>query len=409
MAPRPRPAPAWDLVTESFSEAVFLWARWEDAMHSPSHTLDDVVWWVEERLLGALDGVRFGGQRAFDELLVPALQGRRHRPATIAAHLLTGMGRAGVEHIVAAMIDAPPERLVALRRGIECNPGSQWPNVLAEFAPRLPPDAQAVVLDAFAYRRWPSPPGMDARIDRNARAVQLAALRLSGVVRDAWTAAYVDWGLRRAEPDLIAEATLAAFLRGHPRALERARELVDARAPRSSELLPLVAISRGEKMLPVLHARLKDAEVERGVFDALACIGTVDAADACATLLDHPKLQRLAADALRAITGLDPTPPAHTVIEPVDIPRAELLLPTPHPETLREAWSQQRNAMQPRVRHLGGTLFDPATLRAALASAPMRRRHALADELALAVPSKSRLVTTTWTRVQRAQLAATAG
>ena len=46
MSPRPRPAPAWDLVTESFSEAVFLWARWEDAMHSPRHTLDDVVYYV---------------------------------------------------------------------------------------------------------------------------------------------------------------------------------------------------------------------------------------------------------------------------------------------------------------------------------------------------------------------------
>ncbi len=405
----PRPAPAWDLVTESFSEAVFLWARWEDAMHSPRHSLDDVVWWVEERLLGALDGVRFGGQRAFDELLVPALQGRRHRPAIVAAHLLTGMGRAGIEHIVAAMIDATPERLDALRRGIECNPGSQWPNVLAEFAPRLPPDAQAAVLDAFGFRRWPSPPGMDARIDRNARAVQLAALRLSGVVRDAWTAAYVDWGLRRSEPDLLAEATLAAFLRGHPKAIERARELVDARAPRSAELLPLVAISRGEKMLPVLHARLKDDDVARGVFDALTCVGTIDAADACASLLEEPKLQRLAADALRAITGLDPTPPAHTVVEPADVPREELLLPTPHPETLREAWAQRRAAMQPRVRHLGGAPFDPASLRTALATTPMRRRHALADELAIAEPAKSRLVTTTWTRVQRAQLAAGAG
>lgn len=409
MAPRPRPAPAWDLVAESFSEAVFLWARWEDAMHSPRHTLDDVVHWVEERLLGALDGVRLGGQRAFDELLVPALQGRRHRDATVAAHLLTSTGRNGIEHIVAAMIDAAPDRLVALRRGVECNPGSQWPNVLAEFAPRLPPDAQAAVLDAFAFRRWPSPPGMDARVDRNARPVQLAALRLSGVVRDAWTAAYVDWGLRRSEPDLLAEATLAAFLRGHARALERARELVDARAPRSSELLPLVAISRGEKMLPVLHARLRDPDVPRGVFDALAGVGTVDAADACAELLDHPKLQRFAADALRAITGLDPTPPAHTVVEPFDVPRAELLLPTPHPDTLREQWTKRRAAMQPRVRHLGGAPFDPVGLQHALASAPMRRRHGLADELAIAVPTRSRLNTTTWTRVQRAQLAAGAG
>ena len=264
------------------------------------------------------------------------------------------------------------------------------------------------MLDAFAFRRWSSPPGMDARVDRSSLAVQLAALRLCMVVRDVWTPAYVDWGLQRSNPELRITATRAAILRGHPQGIARAREVIDARTPGFDSLLPLVAVSRGEKMLPVLHARLRDDDLPRGVFEALACIGTIDAADICAALVDRPELARLAADALRAIAGLDPTPPAATVREPDDVPRAELLLPTPSPEPLREAWTALRATAQPRVRYHGGRPFEPAMLTIALATSPMRRRHALADELAIANPAVPRLATTTWTRVQRAQLAALA-
>jgi uncharacterized protein (TIGR02270 family) len=408
MAALARAALQWDLVTESLSEAAFLWARWEDAMHSPRHDLAGVVGWVEERLLGALGGVRLGGARAFAELLVPALTGKRHREATVAAWLATSMGRAGVEHVIAAMIAAKPARLTALRLGVEHSSAAQWPGIFAEYVPRMPADVQAAVIDAFAFRRWATPPGMDALIDRNAKPVQLASLRLAANLREGWTQPYIDWGAQRSDARLRIEAARAALLRGHPDASSRAGELIRARTPGVDPLLPLVVIARGERLLPVLQARLQAGEGSRALFDALICIGTLEAADVCAGLLDHPRLARLAADGLRAITGIDPTPPAGALAEPDDCPRDEVLLPLPSPAAMREQWQRQREQLAAKQRYLHGRPVDSGQLRALLTTAPMRRRHLLAAELAMRSGGAAQLATTTWTRVQRAQLDAIA-
>jgi uncharacterized protein (TIGR02270 family) len=408
MAALARAALQWDLVTESFSEAAFVWARWEDAMHSPRHDLEQVVHWVEERLLGALEGVRLGGPRAFEELIVPALAGKRHREATVAAWLASSMGRAGIEHVVAAMIAAKPERLIALRRGLEHSSGAQWPSIFAQYVTRMPAETQAAVLEAFAFRRWATPPGMDALIDRNAKPVQLASLRLAANVREPWTQPYIDWGAQRSDARLRIEAARAALLRAHPDASSRAGELIRTRSPGIESLLPLVVLARGERLLPLLQSQLQADAGSRAVFDALACIGTIEAADVCARLLDHPVLARLAADGLRAITGIDPTPPAGTVAQPDDCPRDELLLPLPLPEQLREQWQQRREHYAPQQRYFGGRAFDPGQLPALLRTAPMRRRHLLAAELTMRTAGLAQIATTTWTRVQRGQVDAAA-
>lgn len=406
MPPRAPLPIQWDLVVESFSEASFLWARWEDAMHSPRHTLDDVVHWVEARLQGSIDGVRLGGARALETVLVPALTGPRHRPATVAAHILTSMGRLGIEYVVAAMAAAKPERVRALGLGVAYNPGAQWPSVFVEYLARLPTEAQATMIDAFAVRRWQLPPGMDAHVDRDAKPVQLATLRLAATVRDPWASAYVNWGLQRSDPRLRIEACRSALLRGHADATSRAGELIRAKMPGCEPLLPLVVLGRGERLLPMLQARLEAGDRSRALFDAIACVGTIEAADLCASLLDDPAAARLAADGLRAITGIDPTPPPGTVREPDDCPRELLLLPLPLPDALRAAWQAQRGRYGAHQRHLGGRPFAPEDLHAALVAAPMRRRHTLAAELGMRTAAAAQVTTTTWTRVQRTQLAA---
>ncbi|HWB74082.1 MAG TPA: hypothetical protein VG755_03985 [Nannocystaceae bacterium] len=400
------PALQWDLVEESFAEAAFLWARWEDAWQSPRHDLDGVVHWVEERLIGALDGVRLGAQRAFDELLVPALRARHHRSATVAAYVLASMGRSGIEHVVAAMVDAKPDRLVALRRGLEHAPGAQWPSIVAEYVARMSADVQAAVLDAYAFRRWPTPPGMDAQIDRNAKPVQLASLRLAAAVKDAWTQPYIDWAAQRSDARLRVEAARAALVRGHPDASARAGELIRTKTAGVEPLLPLVVLARGERLLPMLQAQLQAGEGTREVFDALWCIGTIEAADVCASLLEHDRFARLAADALRAITGIDPTPPPDTARQPEDLPRDELLLPQPEPGVVREAWQKRREHYAAKQRYLLGRPFDPAQLPTLLASAPMRRRHLLAAELCMRSQGAMQITTIGWTKLQRAQLGA---
>ncbi len=406
MPSRPRPPLRWDLVTESFSEATFLWARWQDALESPRHTLTSVLHWVEERLQGALDGVRLGEQRATDEILLPALLGKRDRPAAVAAHLLVGGARQGIEQVAAALLGAAPRRLAALAQAIACSTGAQWPKVLVEYVPRMPAQVQAAVLDAFAFRRWPLPPGIDAQIERNAKPVQLASLRLAACVGDRWTVPYIEWGLRRSDPELRVAAARAALLRGLEGAVAKVADAVRDDIPGSDALLPLLVAMRGERLLPVLPVRLQRPGVDaRAVFDALWCMGTVGAADLCAARLDDPTHARLAADALRGITGIDPTPPPGREA-PLDVPRDELMLPEPDPAALRERWLERRPRMLEHQRHLEGEPFDPGDVLPRLARTPLRRRHRLADELAARSGGAQQLETRAWSRVQWAQLAA---
>ena len=306
--PRALPPPQWDLVKESFREAAFLWARWEDALDSPLHTLDDVVRCVERRLVGALDGVRVGGRRAIDELLIPALSGRRHYEATVAVHILGALGRSELGHVIAAFMQVPDDRLVALRRGLECC-NAEWPHVLALSLASMRAEAQAALLDAFAFRRFPLPPGVDGGLSRSSTSVQAAGLRLAATVNQPWAVPYIEWGLPRSDPMLHVAAAAAGMLRAHPDAPARAQEAITRRSPGSDVLLPLFAIARGDRLMPILLARVQAGDATREVFDALACIGTVTAADTCAAVLHRPDQARLAADGLHAITGVDPRPP----------------------------------------------------------------------------------------------------
>ncbi|MEM6989126.1 MAG: hypothetical protein AAF721_01475 [Myxococcota bacterium] len=403
MALRALPPPRWDLVVESFSEAAFLWSRWDQALDSPQHTLDGVVHWVEERLLGALDGVRLGGDDAVRKLLVPALSGRRARRATAAAYLLASGGPETAKHVVDAFETVAPRRLAFLRRGIECSLGSHGLRALCDALPRLGPEAQAVALDALAFRRFPLPPGLDASLRRDAPAVQRSGLRLSAAMREPWCDAYIEWGLQQTDPALQVEATYAGTLRGRRGAADRAYELVSRRWPGADALLPLCGLAHGNRLLPVLQARVADGEATREVFDALASIGTVEAADVCAAALDNPEQSRLAADALRAITSIDPRPgPGDPRDE--DAPRDQLLLPVPSVDGVRRAWAATRSDYRGGHRYFEGKPFTPEALGAALRTSSMRRRTLLASELMLRTGGARHVTTKTWTAVQRAQL-----
>jgi uncharacterized protein (TIGR02270 family) len=401
---RALPPPQWDLVRESFREAAFLWARWEDALDSPLHTLDDVVRCVERRLVGAVDGVRLGGRRAIDELLIPALSGRRHHEATVAAHILAALSRDEIGHVLAAFMQASGARLAALRRGLECC-NAEWPHVLALSLAGLHAEAQAALLDAFAFRRFPLPPGVDGGLARSSTAVQAAGLRLAATVNQPWAIPYIEWGLPRSDPTLHVAAALAGLLRAHPDAPARAQEAISRKSPGSDALLPLFAIARGDRLMPILITRLQAGDTTREVFDALACIGTVTAADACAAVLHRPEQARLAADGLHAITGIDPRPPPKPD-EPPPAPREQLLLCAPDPDLMRGAWQELRPRFHAGYRYLGGQPFAPASIPTMLRTLSMRRRNLLSSELTLRSGGAAFVTTRTFSGLQRAQMAA---
>ena len=372
--------PVWRLVRESFREAEFLWARWQDALDSSTHTLDDVAFWVERRLEGALDGVALGGQKALEAIVVPAFSARRGRGATVAAQIAIGMGTAGVTALVRALVSARPRRVAALRRGIECATDEQGLALLLRRLSQLPGSAQGAVLEALAFRRAAPPAGLDRLIDRDDASVQRSALRLAATRTDAWADAYIRWGLRRSGP-IALEAARAGLLRSMSGVSVIAQQLVAAKVEGSDALLPLLALAGGEKALRLVLHRLDRGDRCRAAFDALACIGTIPAADACAQRLGDPEQGPLAEDALRAISGIE-----------VD------------GDALESAWQRGRDGLQARTRYARGRPFDPRALPSMLETDTTRRRHALASDLARRTAGTVQIATTTWTAVQRTQL-----
>jgi uncharacterized protein (TIGR02270 family) len=390
----------WHIVKQSFSEAEFLWGRWEAALDSHRHTLRDVGFWVEERLLGAIDGIALGGARAVDELLRPAIEGRRRRPATAAAYVLSSMGRDGDEALFAAMRTATPERVDDLARGMELTDDPHAPERWFLRVRELPPAGQAAIIRVFAYRQLAAPPGMDTIVDGRALAVQCQCLALAGTTRAPWARPYIDWGLERSNPALRIAAARSGMILGIRRARHVAREVIEAGVDGAEELLVPIALGYGEPALPLVLDRLRRVGPSRAAFEALTAIGTVVAGDTCAQLLQEGVAPVLAAEALRAIAGSEIEAPG-TFEEDDDGG-----LPRPHTDALLEQWKRLRAAYRNRERYFVGHPLRPDELGVALQSATTRRRHLLAADLALRTGGLGRVSTNAWTAVQRAQMTA---
>ncbi len=400
MSARPSPQPMWHIVKESFSEAEFLWGRWEAALDSHRHTLRDVGFWVEDRLLGAIEGVALGGAQAIEELLKPALEGRRRRPATAAACVLSTMGPAGDEALISALRTASPDRIDDIARGMELTDDPHAPTRWFMRVRDLPPEAQAAIVRVFAYRQLAAPAGMDTLVDGKALAVQCRCLELAGTTRAPWARPYIDWGLERSNPALRIAAARAGMILGLQRARHVARELVGAGIDGAHDLLVLLAAGYGEPALPIIIDHVRRTGPSRAAFEAMTAIGTVAAGDACAQLLHEGLAPVLAAESLRAIAGGEiETPEAFEDDDDGGLPR-------PRVPVVLDHWKRVRAAYRNRERYFAGRPLGPDGLGPALQSATTRRRHLLATDLALRTAGLGRVSTTAWTAVQRAQMTA---
>src|SRR4029077_11143676 len=93
--------PFADLIEESFDEAAFLWRRWENELTSPTRNLDEVWSWTEERLHGALDGVRAAGAGLVD-MATSELRSKEVDRLTVATALLATSTAPGAAEAIAA-------------------------------------------------------------------------------------------------------------------------------------------------------------------------------------------------------------------------------------------------------------------------------------------------------------------
>ncbi|HYO73770.1 MAG TPA: hypothetical protein VEU33_47665, partial [Archangium sp.] len=229
--------------------------------------------------------------------------------------------------------------------------------------------------------------------------VAAAALRAAGRVRLPVEPGVLQRALGAVEPMLRDSAIVVGLLNNHHRAWAACQAAVESRAPGCRLTMLLLGMSGDERDTKRLLDLLSDEAHQPDVLWALGFTGRVAAADACLDLMRQERVAALAGVAFSAITGLriegryaaerqeveaeQPIPLEQEDLDADLVPKPEDDLPLPQVDAVTDWWREVRPRMDARQRHLEGRAFTPQVLLDALASASMRRRHALALELAL--------------------------
>ena len=108
------------LIEESFEESTFLWTRWEADLVSISRNLSEVWTWTEDRLAGALDGVRLAPEASLERFTQTALVAGQSAELTICGHVLADSAAANARQLLGdALRNAKGPALKSLLRGVE--------------------------------------------------------------------------------------------------------------------------------------------------------------------------------------------------------------------------------------------------------------------------------------------------
>lgn len=417
--------PFQDLVAESLEEAAFLWKRWEGELASPVRSLDEVRSWTEDRLQGALDGVRV----ARDDLVRLTGAGfDSDDPAQLAvcAHLLAARSpleaRARLGEVIRA---ASGPRLWHMVRGVELAEldGSFAPVTTALSSAGL--EHRAALWRLRAFRR--APPGRDIAEAFGAGEphLQVEVLRALFHVKDDCATAYVAAGLKSDNPAVRVAAIECGLRQRQGNAWDAARKLVHGRHPESGVFLCLLAAVGSPEDVQLLIAALREPALQRVGLFALGYVGTPEAVEICLTAMGDPKLARAAGETYCAITGADlqhdrlvaPEPAEGASPPPIEadpleadlVPAAHDLWPLPDQDSVRAHWQGVKSRYVSGARHLYGKPVDLGVLRTAIESGPMLRRPDLITELTIRSGGRYDVEPRAFAHTQRGMMLASRG
>jgi uncharacterized protein (TIGR02270 family) len=413
--------PFWDLVEESLDEAAFLWTRWEGELDSITRNFDAVWTWTEDRLQGALDGVRLGGDTVAERLLEPALAKDDPAMWTVCAHLLAARSPPSCRAILSGVLrEAKGPRLEALVRGIEvAELDASFVSVTTTLL-TAGEEHKAALCRIKAFRR--AAPGLElAELLRSADAgVRINALRAAAIASGPSFDAPVLDALRAAAP--VKSAAIEAGIRRRlPAAWASAVDLAHARPPEAAPFLGLLAMLGGADEHELVYAALREPALQVAGVRALAHIGTSRAAETCIAAMGEPKLARSAGASYCAITGADlerdrlsaeeadSDTPVSFEADDLDanlVPNADDLWPTPDPEAVRRHWQESKVRHAAGTRHVRGEPVTLRVLRAAIETGPMHERPDHILELAVRTNGQYDVEPRAFSTVQRRMLAA---
>lgn len=399
--PTPPELILWDVVEEHLEQAVSQLGRWRAGLRSHRWSLDQVRDGLEERLEAHLAGLVVAGPAAAERLLYPDLE-ERTTPAraTLAVLALLASGSRALWYelldFLAFADDAAHRRdLVA---ALALRDAARFEVVLREaFARARSPREKAALLEAFAALHLDPGDGLDDCFGTGFDLLEQAALAAVGAAGRGELAAHVERHLEAGAPPAL--STLEAGLSlGVPAALARCHELAlgrDAAAARALLLLALLGDAAG---LEVIHARLDDPAMRTAALWAMGFAGRGASVDRAIRHLedDDARCRALAAEAIAAITGFDRPAADRFLAAPGEPPPAPRRggeagfgpegtddLPALDPYALCDWWEANRRRFDPGERYLAGARHTPRGLVRELRTAPTRRRHGLALELAL--------------------------
>jgi uncharacterized protein (TIGR02270 family) len=418
----PTTAPLWHLVEESLDEGLFLWKRWEAELYSLERNVDEVWSWTEDRLHGALDGVRVAGDGIL-RLIEPLLAGDDPLALTVCAHLLAAHSPSDARAALAAAIGgASGPRLWSLIRGIEvAELDGTFAPVTGVLAARGP-EHSAALCRLRAFRRSPPARELADAFASKVPALQVEALRALGYSADDALGTYVG-GALSSEDSAVRHAAIECGVRRRlPNAWAEAVRLVHERHPESGPLLAMLAMLGEAEEHQAVMAALREPALQRHALFALGYIGTPEAVETCLAGMRDPKLARAAGEAYGAITGArlegdrlvageSPDPASAPPFETDDldanlIPAAQDLWPLPDVEAVRRHWEERRSSYTAGVRHFGGRPVDLGALIAAIESGPMLRRPDLILEVAVRTAGRYDVEPRAFAHVQRRMMVA---
>jgi uncharacterized protein (TIGR02270 family) len=421
---RSAPPVFWELVDESLDEVGFFWGRWESALIAADLDAPAVFTWIEERLLGSIDGLVVAGEQGVDRVLVPALGGDDLHRVAAATHALMLGAPGDLQLFSSHFARAAAGKRAAMRRGLELAVRPDSDRLLGQLAQGGTDGSEelrAAAMDAASFA------GRFLRTDFAACFSGSAVLQRAAAtqLRHAPVAVQLEWidpALDRLGRAAQPAAVETAWLMGHPAALGACRELAIAQIAPDDDMLLLLAMLGSEADHRQVVDSLARTERRRPGVWALGFAGRKQGAAACIELLAQGLEIKLAAESFAAITGLDlaaegmvapePAEPEEPIaFEDDDLdadlgPQPEDSLPQPDVPAVIRWWSQHQNRFDDQTRYLAGQPVSFPLLQRALEAGPMRRRGPIARELAIRTQDRYRVQTLDFVGRQRPQLAA---
>ncbi len=392
----PAHAPLPDLIEESFEEAAFLWWRWEAELTSLTRNLDEVWNWTEDRLHGALAGVRVAGDGLL-EFCAPHLQSADPARVTASAAAL-GAADSGpiVQVLVDAVAQADGERLVALARGLEVAASSQVLSAVASTLQNLSAQHHGALCRIKAARSARPGAEMSSAFQSNEPQLQIAALRAARFMANDHLANWLQAALSNPHPQVRLAAIETGVIRGVAAAWQACIDAVGHADPVTAPVLRLIAMLGDASHHELIHSALRIPRLQTHALWALGHVGTRRSVEFCLHGMNHKKFARAAAEAYCHITGADLERDhlaAKVAADDVPafeeddldadlVPPAETMWPLPDVAAVRRHWETCEAAFQPGVRYVRGRAATVETLLDAIENGPMLRRPDLILNLA---------------------------